>query len=409
MPYDLIIIGMGLSGLMAAKTAAEAGQKVLIVGKGMGSLYLFSNTIDLLGSLPKGKETGESLSQWIKDHPKHPYSKMGPEKIEEALSSFLSLFPPPYSFQTIENGNCLIPTGAGTFRPTYLVPDTMVAGTSLKEGNGLIVGFKDFKDFYAHYVADQLRCRGTILTLPDFPDQEMTATALARLMEKKSFRENIGREIKKQLHHETQVGFPAILGMRNPIQVKEDLEKIMSANVFEIPIPPPSIPGIRIFNRFKEWLIQKGVTFLPGYSVSKAIIKGKRCEGIEMTHPPVITTYSADRYILATGRFMGGGLVASDERISEAIFSLHVAQPPSREDWFGKSFFNRLPHPVHEAGILTDASFRPTNENENPILENVWAAGSILAYHDCIVEKSREGIEIATGYMAAKHATGTYK
>ena len=407
MPYDLIIIGMGLSGLMAAKTAAEAGQKVLIVGKGMGSLYLFSNTIDLLGSLPKGKETGESLSQWIKDHPKHPYSKMGPEKIEEALSSFLSLFPPPYSFQTIENGNCLIPTGAGTFRPTYLVPDTMVAGTSLKEGNGLIVGFKDFKDFYAHYVADQLRCRGTILTLPDFPDQEMTATALARLMEKKSFRENIGREIKKQLHHETQVGFPAILGMRNPIQVKEDLEKIMSANVFEIPIPPPSIPGIRIFNRFKEWLIQKGVTFLPGYSVSKAIIKGKRCEGMEMTHPPVITTYSADRYILATGRFMGGGLVASDQRISEPIFSLPVAQPPSREDWFGKSFFNRLPHPVHEAGILTDASFRPTNENGNPILENVWAAGSILAYHHCIGEKSREGIEIATGYMAAKHAMGT--
>ena len=407
MPYDLIVIGMGLSGLMAAKTAAEAGQKVLIVGKGIGSLYLFSNTIDLLGSLPDGKKAGEGLSQWIKDHPKHPYSKMRPERIEEALSSFLFLFPPLYSFQTIGDGNCLIPTGAGTFRPTYLVPDTMVAGTSLKEGNGLIVGFKGFKDFYAHYVADQLKCRGTTLTLPDFPDQEMTATALARLMERKSFRENIGREIKKQLRHETHVGFPAILGIRNPIQVKEDLEKIMSANAFEIPIPPPSIPGIRIFNRFKEWLIQKGVTFLPGYSVSKAIIKGKRCEGMEMTHPPVITTYSADRYILATGRFMGGGLVASDERISEPIFSLPVAQPPSREDWFGKSFFNRLPHPVHEAGILTDASFRPTNENGIPILVNVWAAGSILAHHHCIGEKSREGIEIATGYMAAKHAMGT--
>ena len=180
----------------------------------------------------------------------------------------------------------------------------------------------------------------------------------------------------------------------------------MGANVFEIPILPPSIPGIRIFNRFKEWLIRKGVTFSPGYSVSKAMIKGKRCEGIEMIHPPVITTYSADRYILATGRFMGGGLVASDERISEPIFSLPVAQPPSREDWFGKSFFGRLPHPVHEAGILTDASFRPTNESGNPILENVWAAGSKLAYHHCIGEKSREGIEIATGYMAAKHASG---
>src|SRR4030043_547743 len=188
MYYDLIVIGMGLTGLMAAKTAAEAEQKVLIVGKGMGSLYLFSNTIDLLGSLPKRKKAGEGLSQWIKDHPKHPYSKMGPEKIEEALSSFLSLFPPPYSFQTIENGNCLIPTGAGTFRPTYLVPMTMVGGASVNEGNTLIVGFKGFKDFYAHYVADQLKCLGATLTFPDFPDQEMTAAAVARLMEKKSFR-----------------------------------------------------------------------------------------------------------------------------------------------------------------------------------------------------------------------------
>jgi anaerobic glycerol-3-phosphate dehydrogenase len=38
------------------------------------------------------------------------------------------------------------------------------------------------------------------------------------------------------------------------------------------------------------------------------------------------------------------------------------------------------------------------------ILENVWIAGSVLAHHQCIVEKSREGIEISTGYMAAKRA-----
>ena len=109
----------------------------------------------------------DGLSQWIKDHPEHPYSKVGLEKIEEALSSFLSLFPPPYSFQTIDNRNCLLPTGAGTLRPTYLIPMTMVEGTSLNEGNTLIVGFKGFKDFYAHYVADQLKCRGITLSLPD--------------------------------------------------------------------------------------------------------------------------------------------------------------------------------------------------------------------------------------------------
>jgi glycerol-3-phosphate dehydrogenase subunit B len=422
MHYDLIVIGMGLSGLMAAKTAAESGQRVLIVGKGMGSLVLFSNTIDVLGlppltepktikmepheqapdvhpmvrrgehpvpegqfthgqvSGPLGTGMRDSLSQWIKEHLEHPYSKVGLEKIEEALSSFLSLFPPPYSFQTIANMNCLLPTGAGTLRPTYLIPMTMIGGASANEG--------------------------ITLSSPDVLHQDMTATALARLMEKKSFRENIGWEIKKQLHGESRVGFPALLGMHDPILVKEDLEEIIGAKVFEIPILPPSIPGMRIFNRFKEWLIQKGVTFLLGYSVSKATLKGKRCERIEVRHPPVITSYSADRYILATGRFIGGGLKANDEKIFEPIFNLPLSQPPSREGWFRNSFFSDLPHPIYQSGILIDSSFRPVDEREELILENVRVAGSILAHHHSIDEKSREGIEISTGYTAAKRALG---
>jgi glycerol-3-phosphate dehydrogenase subunit B len=408
MHYDLIVIGMGLSGLMAAKTAAEAGQKVLIVGKGMGSLCLFSNTIDVLGlpplAGPKAVKMRDVLSQWIKDHPEHPYSKVGLERMEESLSSFVSLFPPPYSFHTIDRMNCLLPTGAGTLRPTYFIPATMIGAAPFDEGHTLIVGFEGFKDFYVHFVADQLKCRGINLQLPGPLYQERTATALARLMEKQSFRENIGREIKKQLQGETRVGFPALLGMGDPIQVKEDLEEIMGTKVFEIPILPPSVPGKRIFDRFKEWLIEKGVTFLLGHPVAKATVTEKRCRAIEVHHPPVITSYSADRFILATGRFMGGGLRADAEKIIEPTFNLPVHQPPSREGWFGDSFFGDLPHPIHQAGVLANASLQPVDERGNVLLENVWVAGSVLAHHQCIVEKSREGIEISTGYMAAKRA-----
>jgi glycerol-3-phosphate dehydrogenase subunit B len=446
MHYDLIVIGSGLSGLMAAKTAAEAGQKVLIIGKGMGSLSLFSNTIDVLGipsssgskgmkmephkqapdvntnacrgehPVPEGQfihgqvngplGTGmrDGLSQWMKDHPNHPYSKVGLDRIEEALSSFTSLFPPPYSFQAVGNGNCLISTGAGTLRPTYLIPITMVAGTSLKKGDTLIVGFKGFKDFYADYVADQLNCRGVTLSFSEAFREEITPTALARLIERESFRETIGRKIKEKLHGETHVGLPALLGVRESWKVKKDLEEIIGAEVFEIPILPPSIPGMRIFNRFKEWLIQRGVTFLLGYSVSKATLKEKKCERIDVFNPPIFNSYSADRYILATGRFIGGGLVADEEKIFEPIFNLPLAQPKSREEWFGKSFFNDLPHPIHQTGIRTDSSLRPIDEKGGLVLENVWVAGSILAGHHSVDEKSREGIEITTGYMAAKQA-----
>ncbi len=404
MHYDFIVIGMGLSGLMAAKTAAEAGKRVLIIGKGLGSLCLFSNTIDVLGLLPNGIKMKEGLSRWVSERSNHPYSKVGVENIEEALFSFTSLFPSPYSFENIDHTNCLLPTGAGTFRPTYLIPTTMVGGVSLAKENTVIVGFQGFKDFYAHYVADQMKCRGISLQLSDASYQEMSATALARSLERETFREDIGREIKKQLHGETRVGFPALLGMNEPIRVKEDLEKVIGAKVFEIPILPPSIPGKRIFNRFKQWLIQQGVTFLLGNSVSSAILKGRRCERIEVLHPPVTDSYSADRYILATGRFIGGGLKSDNRKISESIFALPLFQFQSREDWFRNYFFHDLPHPINQVGILTDSSFQPVDERGNQILENVWVAGSILAHHHAIDEKSREGIEISTGYMAAKNA-----
>jgi glycerol-3-phosphate dehydrogenase subunit B len=402
MHFDLIIIGMGLSGLMAAKRAVESGLKVLIIGKGMGSLCLFSNTIDVLGTLAPTMKMEEGLSHWIENHPQHPYSQVGLGTIKEALSSFTALFPPPYSFQSREGSNSMVLTGAGTFRPTYLIPSTMAVGGPLEPAETLIVGFRGFKDFYARYAANGLKGRGISLGLVESLEKEVTASGLARLMERPSVREHLGREIKAQKKGDTRIGVPAILGLRDPMEIKRGLEKIIEAEVFEIATLPPSIPGKRVFTRFKEWLIRNGTTWLLGHFVSSATISRRRCETIHVSNPPVQTTYSADRYILATGRFIEGGLTATRHGIIEPILGLPVYQPHSREEWFGKSFFSD--HLIHQAGVLTDSRLRPVDETGNVILDNVWVAGSILAHHDSVAEKSREGIEIATGYWAAQQA-----
>ncbi|MFZ5752863.1 MAG: FAD-binding protein, partial [Bacillota bacterium] len=44
--YDVIVIGAGLAGLMAAAAAAELNKKVLVVAKGRGNLYSASGYID---------------------------------------------------------------------------------------------------------------------------------------------------------------------------------------------------------------------------------------------------------------------------------------------------------------------------------------------------------------------------
>ena len=400
--YDIIIIGMGLSGLMAAKTAVEAGRKVLIIGRGTGSLCLFSNTIDLLGEFPKATTTEDGLSRWIANHPQHPYSKAGQTGINEALVSFISLFPPPYSFESIGDENCMMLTGAGTFRPTRLVPSTMLAGISTRQGKTLVVGFEGFKDFYARYVADGLGCQGITLPLPKTLNQEITASALSRFMEQDSFRKEIGREVRKHINGEVRVGFPAVLGLQDPMSVKKAIEDDVGVEVFEIPTLPPSVPGRRIFNRFRTWLIQRGVTFVMGQPVTEVSLEGNRCKGVYVFHAPGSTFYSGDRIILATGRFMGGGLVADQKRIIEPIFNLPVVQPESREGWFKKMFPED--HPIHYAGIETDVSFRPVDTRGGVLIDNVWVAGTVLAHHNVIEEKSREGIELVTGYLAAKRA-----
>ncbi len=402
MHYDLIVIGMGLSGLMAALTASETGRKVLILGKGIGGLTLFANTIDLLGNIQKPTSIREGLSRWCQDYPQHPYGKIGVEKIEEALASFNALFPPPYTFQSKQQSNSLIPTGAGTFRPTYLIPSTMMKGTQLREKETLIIGFKGFKDFYAQQVADQFKCRGITLTVADPSQAEWTATALARRFEQESFREWVGTEVKKEIRKEELLGFPALLGIKDPTGVKKDLEKRIGVSVFEIPLLPPSIPGMRIFNRLKERLIQRGVPFLLGHSVRRVILKGKRCVEVEVSHPPLTVTYSADRFILATGRFIGGGLQANRSEISEPLLHLPIHHPEPRERWFEKTFFDE--HPIHRMGVVTDSFLRPINEKGEPIFENVWVAGTILAHQNWILEKSREGMEIVTGYWASQYA-----
>jgi glycerol-3-phosphate dehydrogenase subunit B len=402
--WDLIVIGMGLAGLTAARTAVERGAKVLIIGRGMGSVTLFGNSIDVLGSIPPGTDMEEGVTRWIATNPHHPYARTGWTGIAEALMTFRELFPPPYNFATAGSGNSLVPTGAGTLRPTYLLPVTMTAGAEMSAADTLIVGLKGFKDFQSNTVSHHLHCRGVNLSLPRYGLEGLTAIALARLMDEQPFRARLGEAIRHQMAGEKHIGLPAILGFKAPADVLKTLETVTGARVFEIPMLPPSIPGLRIFHRFREVLMAKGATFLMGNPVTAADLKDGLCEGITVHNPPLSTVYQAEHYILATGRFLGGGLWADMERITEPLFHLPVFQPESRGEWFRERFFQPEAHPIHRAGILTDEDLRPVDAKGKVILRNVRAAGSILAYHQAIEEHSREGIDIATGDLAARRS-----
>jgi glycerol-3-phosphate dehydrogenase subunit B len=418
--YDVIVIGMGLAGLMAAKAAVERGKSVLIMGKGVGTAHTHTGGIDLLGYYPAGSldpvhNPLQSLDRLMEESPNHPYARVGEADIRKALTSFLDVFNGGnYTYLSQGEENTITLTPCGSTRPTYLFPSSMEWGGIEDERDLLIVGFDGLKDFYSPSIAHNLtslreagrisfKARSICLPLSRSSDRRMAPPPiLARLFEEDGFRDKIADAVCAELKGEGRVAFPAVLGIEKAHEVQRELETRLSARVFESPTLPPSVPGYRLFQLFKRNLQEKGVTVIMGFSVAEALVRNGTCLQVTVACPPIERIYCAELYVLATGRFMGGGLEIRGDRVVEPLFDLPVHQPASRDKWFGDRFFSDKPHPIDKFGITADERLNPIDKGGRTVVRNLHVAGSILSHSDPLREKSGSGVALSTGYKAGK-------
>ena len=97
---------------------------------------------------------------------------------------------------------------------------------------------------------------------------------------------------------------------------------------------------------------------------------------------------------------MGRGIYASQSELLEPIFGLNVVGPETRAEWFNKRFFNPIGHPINEVGIRVDERLRPIDDNDRPVLDNLFVTGAQLMGFDALREKSGGGVAISSGYKA---------
>jgi glycerol-3-phosphate dehydrogenase subunit B len=416
--YDVIVIGMGLAGLMAAKTAAEGGKNVLLIGKGVGTAHTYTGCIDVLGYYPSGSSLPvenplESLNRLVEEMPNHPYARVGVSDIRKAIRSFLGLFAEKeYTYLSQGEENAITLTPMGSTRVTYLFPTTMEWGGIEDERDVLIVGFHGLKDFYSAYIAhniNSLRKEGRLsfgarsisLSLSEFSRRRTApSSVLARLFEEEGFRDKIAETIRAERKEEERVAFPAVLGVEKPGEVRKGLEDTLGTTIFEISTLPPSVPGFRLFQAFKRDLQGKGVTIIMGFSAAEALVRDGRCLQVTVASPPIEKTYSAEVYILATGSFFGGGLEVKGDRVVEPLFNLPVHQPISREHWFRDRFLSDEAHSIESFGIMVDERLNPIDQEGRVVVRNLHAAGSILSQCDALREKSGGGVALSTGYKS---------
>ncbi len=410
---ELMIIGGGIAGMAASLFAANNGIKTFQTGN-TSELSFVSGLIDLMGVFPVSEgeiyeNPFEAIEAVSKTMPSHPLTKITTSDIHLALDGVLELLNTnDLSYVREREKNQLMITSMGTVKPSHCIPFSMMDGVKAyrEKSPCLIVDIKRMKGFSARQIAETLKGEWPEIssaTIP-FPERkgEIFAEATAISLENYEILKQFAKNILPHIKDSKVVGLPAVLGMEKSRQVKETLEKLIGVPVFEIPMLPPSIPGIRIRNTFESALRKKGVTLFS----QKKILSAERTDSgshiftIGEDSQSESFKVEAKAVILASGRFLGNGLKADYFKIRETIFDIPVSQPENRQKWHSRDFFDKEGHPINIAGIEIDEFFRPLASNGKPFLDNVFAAGSILAHNDWTRMKSGAGSAIATAYAA---------
>ncbi|MFZ5816572.1 MAG: anaerobic glycerol-3-phosphate dehydrogenase subunit GlpB [Bacillota bacterium] len=402
---DVAVIGAGLSGLMAAAAARRKGASVLLLAGGHGALELSSGCIDLLGATPAGDLPDQPWEALPSLDPTHPYRLLGAERVGEAVAAFAQILLAeglPYH-RRADGRNQWTVTAIGRLRPTYLRPSSAAC-----PGRGQrlwVAGFDGMAGFEPEVVAEGLR-QGR----PDLSVEILRAELpplgashplqLARLLDLPAGRSALLRSLlaaRPPGPAPDLILLPAVLGIDRSEEVREGLASALGAPVAEIPLPSPSLPGLRLSNRLLQHLERLGVDLRMGVEVTDAQVESGRVTALRMAAAGGAMTVKTGAVVLAAGGLLGRGIQALGRSLHEPIFGLPVVHPPQ---WALPELLPAGGHPFARCGLRTGADLRPEG------YANLFACGRMLAGYDPYAEGSGGGVAIATGWRAGLLAGG---
>lgn len=415
---DVVVVGGGLAGWAAALAARDAGASVRLVSDGQSTLRHASGLVDVLGYSPSGDGPLVDPFEELASLPdEHPYAIVGESAIRAGLALFDDAVAGYEGSHT--DRNALVPTFGGSVKPTARYPASATAGLASDPRDALLVGFETIADFDAPLVAAHLSAAGVPFavggaTVP-FPGHrrvDATVTRYAHALDRDEpaegeskgvgTREALAERVADHLDGEARVGFPAILGRDHPEEVRANLAARLDADVFEVPMGPPSLPGLRLADQLSDSLADAGVRVSAGNSVVDYAADGDRVEAVVVDREGSRVPYHADAFVLATGGLVGKGIDSDREGVCEPLFDCHVAHPEDRYDWSGEGPFDA--HPFARFGVRVDPEGRPLDASGRPEFANLRAAGSVLGGFDFAAEKSASGVSLATGWVAGTNA-----
>lgn len=403
MKYDNIIIGGGLSGLVAGVNLAQQGRSVAIIASGQSALHFTSGSMALLGCVD-GQAVERPMEGMSGLGDTHPYTKIGVDKIASLAAKARDIF----TEAGIEvTGSCdknsYRLTPMGMWEPTWLSMAELATCPHPSEcewKKAAIVNFRGYLDFFPQYVADGLNSKGIEATCHEVSIpalnrlrkscSEMRAASIAKILTGANIAE-LGRRLSEleAVKQADVVLLPAVIGLKSTADIHR-LAGLVKKPIRYVPVIPMSVQGVRAQALLRRRFEELGGVFLMGDSVKSGKFEGGRLKSITTVNLGESSPLEAGEYIIATGSFFSQGLVAKPDRVVEPVFGLDVEQTAERTERYDINFF--APQPYMKFGVVTDSQFRVSLGGKT--VENLRAAGAILSGANALKEGSGAGIAI---------------
>lgn len=432
---QIAIIGGGLAGHTAARAVHQAGADALMICPtspgitalwgGLGQVFgpssdFPSRSVGLFGqgaTLPTELRVARADRFFTLTHSRqfHPYQRLELEQDAVAETAAQALEILGYSGITNILDEIVFPSAAGAPFPADLAATSVVDSAIMRGERVGVVACPALADWYPQRLIETLNSL-------EGPDALLIEAApLTQLSGHMRHSAVIAAQLDTRLDAE-------------PMLLIDALAPLVERREIDLLILPPCIGYSSAKNQ--EWMQALRASLPCRVAESAAArnsIHGWRldrflraenpidCVKGRATHAQIdasgvssiqteVGSIQADAYILATGRWMGRGLPGAAP-LRESILNADLwmdGAPITDPDhtWLPHLLERQVwqDHPYFRAGLATDRQLRPLDPNGEPIADNVFAAGRVLAGYNAIWDGTTEGVDLITGYLAAKNA-----
>lgn len=420
---DVLVVGSGMAGLVAALAAVKQGCNVSVASEGMGALAISNGCIDLLGYDGNGNRLDDPWAGMDSLAANHPYQLVGKEEIKTALTevcaSLASQGLPMHSAKD-EGGrecNMLVPTIMGTLRPTWLFQADLDWENIRKAKSVLVLGVKGFRDFRPRLIINQLlkypewenKEFGSVVLPEPFKEghRSLNALDLAYVGDRVQGKAWLLDALKNKGKDYDLALIPPIMGTKANSPLRKLVPEALGCKCVELQTIPPGVAGLRIRNALVDELVNAGVEFYENAQISDPVVKDGQCESLTVNSSGKKFIHTPKSVVVATGGILSGGIILGEGTAKEAIFDINLPVPENVDDWTNRDIFAE--QMFAKLGVCANSSLQAIDDKNEVILKNVFFAGRTLGGYDFTREKSGQGVAIASGWKAGCMAAQTAK